>query len=109
MAAKEKSKTVTDTRKISEMRNLGPACEADFNAVGIMTAHQVIELGAEESFIQMLLGRKAVGRSAKCCNALYLYAIYGAIHDVDWRSLSEEKKEQFKAFTQQLRESGQFN
>lgn len=91
------------------MQNLGAACEADFNAVGIVTAQQVIDLGAEDSFVQMLLGRKAVGRSAKCCNALYLYAIYGAIHDVDWRSLAEEKIEHFKAFAQQLRESGQFN
>lgn len=108
MARKSRFQEGSDTRKISEMRNLGPACEKDLNAVGIETAAQVIELGAEETFIQMLLGRKAVGRSAKCCNAAYLYAIYGAIHDIDWRSLSEQKKAQFKAFTQQLRESGQF-
>ena len=40
-----------DNRLISEMRNLGPACELDLNAVGI-----------------------------------------------DWRDLTEEKKEEFKAF-----------
>ena len=109
MAGKGKSKTAADARRISEMRNLGPACEADLNAVGIMTAQHVIDLGAEDTFIQMLLGRQATGRSAKCCNALYLYAIYGAIHDIDWRSLPEDKKEQYKTFTQLLRESGQFN
>ena len=90
------------------MRNLGPACEKDLNAVGIETAAQVIELGAEQTFVQMLLGRKSVGRSAKCCNAAYLYAFYGAIHDIDWRALPADKKEHFKAFAKQLRESGQF-
>ena len=109
MAKKSKSGQLADDRKISEMRNLGPACEKDFNAIGIETAGQIIELGAEEAFIQMLIGRKAVGRSAKCCNAAYLYAIYGAIHDIDWRALPQKKKEEFKTFTKQLRDSGQFN
>jgi len=108
MPKKSKSKNATDDRKISEMRNLGPACEKDLNAVGIETAGQVVELGAEETFIQMLLGRKSVGRSAKCCNAVYLYAIYGAIHDIDWRQLPQQKKQHFKTFAKQLRESGQF-
>ena len=47
----------TDQRAISEMRNLGPACEKDLNAVGIMTAEHVIELGAEETFVRLLVGR----------------------------------------------------
>ena len=108
MARKAKSVPLDDARKISEMRNLGPACEKDFNAVGIETAGEIVALGTEDAFVQMLLGRKAVGRSAKCCNATYLYAIYGAIHDIDWRKLPERKKEQFKSFAQQLRDSGQF-
>jgi len=90
------------------MRNLGPACEKDFNAVGIETAGEIIELGAEDAFIQMLLGRKAIGRSAKCCNALYLYAIYGEINDIDWRKLPKHKKEHSKAFAKQLHNWGQF-
>ena len=97
-----------DDRKISAMRNLGPAVEKDLNAVGITTAQQVIDLGAEETFIHMLLGRQKLGRSAKCCNALYLYAIYGAIKDIDWRELPEKLKQQYKDFTAELRESGRF-
>jgi len=91
------------------MRNLGPAVEKDLAAVGIKTAQQVIDLGAEDTFVKMLLGRKKIGRSAKCCNALYLYAIHGAIHDIDWRELPEKLKGEFKAFTAELRESGQFS
>ena len=74
------------------MRNLGPACEKDLNAAGIMTAEQVKTLGAEETFVRMLLGRIQQGRSASCCNAAYLYAIYGAIHDIDWRKNPRTKK-----------------
>lgn len=96
-------------RKISEMRNLGPACEKDFNAIGITKAKQLIALGSKDAFIQMLLGRVQQGRSGKCCNAAYLYAIYGAIHDVDWRAIPDDKKAEFKAFAAELRESGRFS
>jgi hypothetical protein len=98
-----------DLRKISEMRNLGPAVEKDLIGVGITTAQQVIDLGAEETFVRMLLGRQKIGRSDKCCNALYLYAIHGAIKDIDWRELPEKLKQQFKDFTAELRDSGQFS
>ncbi len=97
-----------DERLISEMRNLGPACEADFNAVGIQTAQDLIDLGAEAAFLQMLEGRRKQGRSAKCCNAAYLYAIHGAIHDIDWRQLPAKQKDAYKAFTAELRASGRF-
>lgn len=97
-----------DDRKISQMRNLGPACEQDLNAAGIQTAQQLIELGAEDAFVKMLIGRKRQGRSGKCCNAAYLYALYGAIHDIDWRELPEKQKSKFKKLTAEMRASGQF-
>jgi len=99
---------VVDNRKISEMRNLGPACEKDLAAVGITKASQVIKLGAEETFVRMLVGRMKVGRSGKCCNAAYLYALYGAIHDIDWREVPEKKKSEFKSLAADMRASGRF-
>ena len=93
---------------IHQLRNLGPACERDLVAAGITSAQQLKELGAEEAFLQMLIARKQSGRSTKCCNAAYLYALYGAIHDIDWRELPEDLKIQFKDFTAELRASGQF-
>ncbi len=98
-------KDTVDNRPISSMRNLGPACEQDLNAVGILTAEQLIELGPEEAFVKMLIGRKQQGRGAKCCNAAYLYALYGAIHDIDWRDVPERKKEEFKKLTAEMRQS----
>lgn len=94
--------------KISGMRNLGPAVEKDMHAAGIFSAAEVRKLGVEQAFLKMLEGRLKVGRSAKCCNALYLYSFYGAIHDVDWREVPEHKKQEFKAWTEELRQSGKY-
>lgn len=95
-------------KKISELRNLGSACEVDLNGVGIHTANDLKQLGAEAAFIKLLEGRRKRGANIKCCNAVYLYALYGAIHDIDWRALPDEKKERFKALTAEMRASGRF-
>lgn len=105
MAAKKQR----DTRKISELRNLGPACERDLNAVGILTAQDLFDLGVEAAFLKLLAGRVARRLSTFGCNAAYLYALYGAIHDVDWREIPREKKIEFKSLTSELRSSGAFN
>ncbi len=96
-------------KRISQMRNLGPAVEKDLNAAGVFYASEVEALGAEQAFIKMLEGRKTLGRSASCCNALYLYSLYGAIVDIDWRHIPGAKKEAFKRFTKELRSSGLFS
>lgn len=93
---------------VSSMRNLGPVVEKDLKAVGITTAAQVRRLGPKNAFVRMLDGRLRSGRSAACCNAAYLYSLYGAIHDVDWRDIPEQKKREFKKFTAELRASGKY-
>ena len=90
------------------MRNLGPAVASDLHAAGITYADEIIALGPKKTFLRMLDGRKAIGRSTKCCNACYLYAFYGAIHDLDWRDTPEEIKDDFKAFTAELRAIGKY-
>ena len=90
------------------MMNLGPAVEKDFNAIGITHAEQIIKLGPEKAFIKMLEGRLKLNRSAKCCNALYLYSLYGAIHNIHWAQIPEKKKKEFKAYTEKLRKTGRF-
>ena len=106
MAKRTKQK---DMRKISEMRNLGPACERDLNAAGVITAEQLKQLGPEAAFVAMLQGRMQHDRSAKCCNAAYLYALYGAIHNIDWRDLPEKQKQEFKILAADMRASGKFS
>jgi DNA transformation protein and related proteins len=90
------------------MRNLGPACERDLNAVGVYTAADLVALGEEAAFLKMLEGRRRIGKGAKYCHAAYLYALYGAIHDIDWRDVPDKKKTEFKTLTAELRDSGDF-
>ena len=97
-----------DARRISEMRNLGPASEQDLNAAGIMNAGNLIRLGPEEAFLQMMEARARRGRDTKCCNASYLYAIHGAIHELDWREIPDEVRKRYKKLTAKLRQSGQY-
>ena len=99
----------SDSRRISEMRNLGPACEADLNAVGIHTASDLKDIGIEAAFVKLLNGRLDRGLKANGCNAAYLYALYGAVHDVDWRDVPEKEKQRFKRLTAEMRDSGQFS
>ena len=90
-------------KRISELRNLGPACERDLNAVGIYTLADIRKHGVEGTFLQMMQGRRKRKKGGKCFNAAYLYALYGAIHDLDWRDVPESKKKQFKKLTAQMR------
>jgi len=96
-------------KKISEMRNLGPAVEKDLIAAGVSSADEVRLLGVKKTFLKMLDGRMKLSRSAKCCNALYLYSIYGAIHDIDWRDVPNSKKVEFKEYAEKLRKSGKYD
>lgn len=91
------------------MRNLGPTVEKDLRAAGVCTADEVILLGVKKTFLKMLDGRLKLGRSSKCCNALYLYSIYGAIYDMDWRAIPKLKKIEFKKHTDRLRKSGKYD
>jgi DNA transformation protein and related proteins len=109
-AKKSTRPRASKTRKtISQMLNLGPAVEKDFNAVGIRYADEIIKLGPKKAFIKMLEGRLKLKRSASCCNALYLYSLYGAVHDINWTQIPEAKKTEFKKLTEKLRQSGRFD
>ena len=93
-----------DETPILELRNLGPVCEAQLNAVGIRTAGDIRRLGVKETFELAMRAMQMRGESTHGFNACYLYAIYGAVHGIDWRDVPEKKKSEFKAFTKSLRE-----
>ena len=92
--------------KISTLRNLGPAREQDLAAVGIRTATQLRELGAEAAFIKIIAKRQQLGQPTHSCTAVYLYALYGAIHNIDWRDIPDDKKSEFKQLAAEIRQSG---
>ncbi|MDA8743657.1 TfoX/Sxy family protein [Rubripirellula amarantea] len=97
-----------DCTPIAQLRNLGVACERDLNAVQIYTLGDIKELGIEKTFEVLMLGRIARGARHRngggtTFNAVYLYALYGAVHDIDWRAIPDVKKSRFKELTARMR------
>lgn len=83
-----------------QLRNIGPRSASQLIHAGIDTPEKLRTLGAKEAFLRM-------HRSGALCgsfNAAYLFALEGAIRDVDWLAIPEQKKREFKAFTAGLRE-----
>ncbi len=90
-------------RPLSKLRNLGPACEADLHLVGIYSLEDIKRLGVEGTYVRLMEGRMQRGASRLQFNASYLYALYGALHDCDWRNVPSEKKLEFKQLAARLR------
>lgn len=91
-----------DQRSLSEMRNIGPACEAHLNAAGIFTEEDIVQLGVEETYERMVAAQMKTGKRV-VIHPGYLYAIYGALEDCDWREVPASKKNEFKAICDRLR------
>ena len=83
------------------LRNIGPVCAKQLTDAGIDTPEKLRELGAKKAFLKVI----ERGGFHSEFNAAYLYALWGAIHDVDWRDVPAPVKEDFKAFTKQLRDT----
>lgn len=82
------------------LKNIGPVCSKQLVKAGIDTPEKLAKIGAKKAFLKLFA---AGGFDMHCFNASYLYALEGAILDCDWRMIPEEKKKEFKAFTQDLR------
>lgn len=81
------------------LRNIGPVTAKQLVNAGIDTPQKLKKLGAEKAFMRILQS----GGFCGTFHAAYLYALWGAIHDCDWRFIPEKKKQEFKDFTEELR------
>lgn len=88
-------------KNIERLRNIGPKSARQLVAVGITSHTQLKKLGAEKAF--MKLWEKFGGEME--INALYLYALEGAIYDIDFRAIPEKRKKEFRELTKELRNS----
>ena len=70
---------------IAKMRNLGPTTEAMLKSVGIKSSNDVIKVGEIEAFVQLKLFGYNVNNNM-------LWALYGAVHNCDWREIDEDTK-----------------
>ncbi|PRR69526.1 TfoX/Sxy family protein [Clostridium thermopalmarium] len=77
--------------KLSDMPNIGKELEKQLKKAGVETPGQLIELGSKEAFLRI----RTIDSNA-CINRLY--AFEGAIRNIRWHYLSQDIKDELKAF-----------
>lgn len=82
--------------ELTAMRNIGKEMARKLRAVGIDSPEKLMEAGSKQAFFQL----KTV--FPQVC-LVHLYALEGAILDVEYNCLSEETKQDLKAFSGQLK------
>lgn len=82
------------------LRNIGPACAERLVEAGIDTPEKLRNLGAKEALFRIFQKR-----GPAYLHACYLYALHGAIEGRAWNDLPEEKKDEYKQFTKDLKNS----
>ncbi len=80
----------------NQLRNVGPIMAKKLIQANINTPKQLREMGAKKAYLHIHGSGGFCGKF----HAAYLYALEGAICNCDWRDISQEKKEDFKAFTE---------
>ena len=74
--------------EISKLCNLGPACERWLAEVGIHTAEELEAVGSVQAFLRV----KQSGNTG--ANRMFLYAMEGALLDIDYLTMPPELKQQ---------------
>jgi len=88
---------LTQAKKISDLKNLGPSSEVTFAKAGIKTAQQFIKMGWKKAMILL------VKSNPKNRHSLFAYAIIGALKNLEWNGISEEDKKEAREFTASLK------
>ena len=93
----DEKKVCMDGKKLSnQLRNIGPRLAQKLIQAGINSPEKLRKLGSLEAFHRI----DAVGGFCGKYNALYLYALEGAILDCDWLDIPSKKKRFFKKYTE---------
>ena len=82
--------------ELTSMRNIGRELARKLTAAGVDSPEKLAEAGAKEAFFRMKTLYPGV-----CL--VHLYALVGAIQNVAFNHLTEEKKRELKAFSDCLK------
>lgn len=82
--------------ELTSMMNIGKEMARKLTAVGIDSPQKLTEEGSKQAFFKL----KEV--FPQVC-LVHLYALEGAIHNIEFNSLSEEKKKELKEFSDCLK------
>lgn len=78
--------------ELTSMMNIGKEMEKKLVSVGIDSAEKLIETGSKQSFLKLKETYPNV-----CL--VHLYTLEGAICNIEFNSLSEDKKKELKEFS----------
>lgn len=81
---------------LTSMINIGNEMAKKLNTVGIDSSEKLIELGAKQAFVKLKQTYPQV-----CL--VHLYALEGAILNIEFNNLSEAKKKELKEFSDFLK------
>lgn len=82
--------------KLTSMMNIGKEMERKLSSIGIDSAEKLAEAGSKQAFLKL----KEV--YPQVC-LVHLYTLEGAIHNIEFNCLSEEKKKELKEFSDFLK------
>ena len=94
----DKAEQIAEMRKLP---NLGKVTAARIVSAGVGTPAQLRKLGSKEVYLRLF---EKEGWSQTLCPC-FLYALEGAIFNEKWNEISEEKKEDFRKFSKDVRNS----
>lgn len=83
--------------ELTSMMNIGKEMSNKLTSVGIDTSEKLIESGSKQAFL------KLKEKYPNVC-LVHLYTLEGAIQNIEFNSLSEEKKKELKEFSDFLKE-----
>ena len=81
---------------LTSMMNIGKEMEKKLTSIGIESAEELIEAGAKNAFLRLKQ------KYPNVC-LVHLYTLEGAIHNIEFNSLSEDKKRELKEFSDFLK------
>lgn len=82
--------------ELTSMINIGKEMEKKLTAVGIDSPEKLVESGSKQAFL------KLKEKYPQIC-LVHLYALEGAIRNVEFNRLSEDKKKELKEFSDFLK------
>ena len=81
---------------LTSMMNIGKEMEKKLASIGIESSEELMEAGAKNAFLRLKQ------KYPNVC-LVHLYTLEGAIHNIKYDSLSEDKKRELKEFSDFLK------
>ena len=92
-----------DETPVIELINLGPAVTEDLHRIGCRTLGDLRRDGARRVFADVMMDRLCRGVRKNNFHAMYMYALWGALHDVNCVTLSSSMREYLRSIAAEVR------